>query len=242
MPNYKGKPRYTSMPENMYNYLYTPRLFMKAIWRGVLARRKLCGDAIDAGGSVGLSSICDVCHRREPSSKKQRNRQALAGRHPERVAWEQSWVRVRLGCPQFRDKVRIWQTIVELKISGGHEGMTIANNEAWAALCDSSGVVSAAATRLSSEDYLLGRRLEKKVCEIPPYLSLNPMALIDVVDGSSLTPTANREDSHTQCAVALKGPGVGDVFDDISAVFYKGKNPSAKKTRRDGKGQTQHIK
>ena len=168
-------------------------------------------------------------------------------RCPERAAWEQSWSRVRLGRPNFRDRVRVWQTIAELKRSGGRGRMGITNNEAWVALHESAGSALVAATRLSSEDYLLGRRLQEQnknnVCEIPPYLSLDlasvllvapprggePSPLLRRRRSSSLSlSSATRTSSEATDIIRglpTKGEkgrsgGVGGTFECVKNIFY----------------------
>lgn len=208
----------------------------KATWRGALVRRKLWrhDPEISAAGES---------NKQKPRTQNTASRRSEApisnGRHPERVAWEQSWVRIRMGCPTFRDRVRMWQTIVEIKRSAGscEDGSSteITNNEAWAALCESSGVVSVAVTRLSSQDYILGKRQDRKnkPCEIPSFLSLSRTA----PDGtnnrrpSPTTPANFREENSTVMkdhtlllqlpTAAGKMTQMRDVFESISDIFYE---------------------
>lgn len=203
-------------------------LLSKATWRGALVRRKLWhrDPEISAAGES---------YKQKPRTQ---NTATGNGRHPERVAWEQSWVRIRLGCPTFRDRVRMWQTILEIKRSAGgcEDGSCteITNHEAWAALCESSGVVSVAVTRLSSLEYVLGKRQDRKnkPCEIPSFLSLSRTA----PDGAnnrrpSPTTSANfRGEKSTvmkdhmllqQPTAAGKRTQIRDVFESISDIFYE---------------------
>ncbi|CAM9525215.1 unnamed protein product, partial [Laminaria digitata] len=155
-------------------------------------------------------------------------------RCPERAAWEQSWARVRLERPNFRDRVRVWQTISELKRSGGRGRMGVTNSEAWTALHESSGSALVAATRLSSEEYLLGRRLQEhkgknNVCEVPEYLSLD---LASVLLLAAATPSCARTSSEARYAYRglptegeqqrqrRGGGGGGGTFECVSDIFY----------------------
>lgn len=178
--------------------------------------------------------------RKQRSKSKKHRHSSAAGyskqqdRCPERAAWEQSWGRVRRECPNFRDRVRVWQTIAELKRAGGRGRMGITNNEAYAALRDSSGSISVAATLLSNEEYLLGRRLqqqdERRVCdELPPYLSL---AHTRHHSASSCERPSSAGKLHSRRLLpAMAGrearfrPGrrdlEDDIFDCVSGLFYQ---------------------
>lgn len=137
----------------------------------------------------------------------------------------------------------MWQTIIEIKRSAGgcEEGGStkITNNEAWAALSESSGVVSVAVTRLSSQDYILGKRLQdrkNKPCEIPLFLSLSRTALhgTNNIRPSPTTPAEVMKDHMLllqQSTAAGKRTQMRDVFESISDIFYEcNASDSIKKT------------
>lgn len=162
----------------------------------------------------------------KPSWKERNRNIEHAERCPERAAWEQSWAGVRLKCADFRDRVRVWQAIVELKKLGGRGRMGITNNEAWTALGDASGSTSVAATLLSSEEYLLGRRLQEQIREIPPYLSLDRASFAPGSISSSPrqgTPFYSGRGRSAEKRIqhqTSKEQGTGDVFECASAIFY----------------------
>lgn len=181
------------------------------------------------------------------SSRKHKTDSEPLNRCPERAEWEKSWARTRLGCPGFRDRFRVWQTIVELKRSGGRGKMGITNSEAWTALCDSSGSSSVAATLLSSEEHLLGGRLHEQVREIPPCLSLSRTALADVDkafprhNGASSVEGKHRYGKKRPQQQIRAEPGMGDVFECISMMFYGATNSkpeSAKCSNEKSQHQT----
>lgn len=133
-------------------------------------------------------------------------------RCPERVAWEQSWERVRLGRPSFRDRVRVWQSISELKRAGARGKMGITNDEAWVALHDSFGSASAAATLLSNEEYLLGRRLQQRdeqrgLNKVPPHLSLSGDVRDVGQSSSGHSPLARRPSFQSNARPCSLGTG-----------------------------------
>lgn len=206
---------------------------LKGRWRGALLRQNL--------RQATMRLVERKEQPRESISRKKKKRlknQATgnleqAGRCLERVAWEESWARVRLERPSYRDRVRVWQAIVELKRAGGKGKMGITNSEAWQALCDSSGSTSVAATRLASEEYVLGRRLQEQVLEIPSYLSL----------GRAVFHASNRHETKQKTFPAKasgplylahtgKEPGMGDIFEYVSSAFY-----NAPKTPAEGKSK-----
>lgn len=88
------------------------------------------------------------------------------------------------GCAaDFRDRVRVWQAIAELKRSAGsgHPGSTnISNEEAWIALTESSGNLSKAICLLLSEHRSPDRRLQERevVQEMSHPLSLDGTGII----------------------------------------------------------------
>ncbi|CAM9545857.1 unnamed protein product [Ectocarpus fasciculatus] len=174
----------------MHDRAWRALLLIQAIWRGALARHKLLrheGPSDSPHEDENEDSSISLRNSRRQHSKGAKlttpppgriSEQQPNGRCPERAAWEQSWARVCLERPSFRDRVRVWQSIAELKRAGGRGRMGITNKEAWVALCQSSGSASVAATLLANEEYLLGRRLQQqderwRLDEIPPYLSLD---------------------------------------------------------------------
>lgn len=186
--------------------------------------------------------------KRRPERKKlhtlssAENSQNAHGRCPERATWEKSWRRVRLKRPNFRDRIRVWQAIAELKRAGGRGRMGITNNEAWTALRDSSGSTSVAAALLANEEYLLGRRLQQQddrrgLDEVPSYLSLLVYDSGPNVEYSHLLPPgfaspAARPSStgigHADRTPPTKGKEMGpgpvsdsDIFECVSGLFYK---------------------
>jgi len=220
---------------------------LKAIWRGVLARRY---GMLRREGAREADLVQEARQRNNkvpfPGTRKQRS-QSMRRRHssaagyskqhdrcPERAAWEQSWGRVRRECPNFRDRVRVWQTIAELKRAGGRGRMGITNNEAYAALRDSSGSISVAATLLSNEEYLLGRRLlqqdERRLSdEIPPCLSLAHARHRSASSAERQSPAAKLNSRRSFPTTAGReagfrsnfGDGDGDIFECISGLFYQ---------------------
>lgn len=227
---------------------------MQAIWRGALTRHKLRQE--EANEEDFVEEICEDKNnlffrdnRKQRSERKKHQMPSSAeysqkqhGRCPERAAWEQSWRRVRLERPNFRDRVRVWQSIAELKRAGGRGRMGITNNEAWTALRDSSGGTSVAAALLANEEYLLGRRLQQQderrgLDEVPSYLSLlvhdgrpnvRPSPLLrrhvysSVVRPSS--PGMRHADRRppTEGGEMGSGPGsgCGGIFECVSSLFY----------------------
>lgn len=190
----------------------------KAIWRGAVARHKLRQEEtvfFEETGEGRKALLRDTRKQRPKRKKKQSPSGAQPHeRCPERAAWEQSWRRVCRECPDFRDRVRVWQSIAELKRAGGRGKMGITNSEAYGALRDSSGIVSVAANLLSNEEYLLGRRLQKDkgrrgLHEVPPCLSL---AYDDIRSGMA-SPGKRPSSAGTQHG--LRGVGVGHGSDDI---------------------------
>ncbi|CAN0013636.1 unnamed protein product [Scytosiphon promiscuus] len=183
-------------------------LLIQAICRGALTRQKIRrGEATkalignDQCKARSHEILRDITTRRF-KHKRYKTRspggypQQRHERCPERVAWEQSWEKVRLGRSGFRDRVRVWQSISELKRAGGRGRMRITNNEAWVALRDSSGSASAAAILLSNEEYLLGRRLQQRgelrePSKVPPHLSLD-LAARHVCRSASHSPSARQ--------------------------------------------------
>lgn len=175
--------------------------------------------------------------RKQRSRRKKQRHPSAAGnskqhdRCPERAAWEQSWGRVRRGCPNFRDRVRVWQTIAELKRAGGRGRMGITNNEAYAALRDSSGSVSVAATLLSNEEYLLGRRLQQQderrlFNEIPPCLSLaharhGSAASAERPSSAGKLHSVRLPAMGGRDAEIRSGCGDVDIFECVSGLFYQ---------------------
>lgn len=117
--------------------------------------------------------------------------------------------------------------------------MGITNKEAWVALCQSSGSASVAATLLSNEEYLLGRRLQQQderwqLDEIPSYLSLDggPGVSAGPLFRRTLLPSAARPFSAgvrrcERLPMMEKGKKSGSgstsdfgVFDCVSSLFY----------------------
>lgn len=144
--------------------------YFKANWRGALVRHTLRLQSPTLVDSMHPSLPSkDPTHNKSGTFSKNKPPGLHALEHPEnqgcseRATWEQSWASIRFGCPTFRDRAKVWQAIVELKRAGGSGRMRIANNEAWTALHDSCGSTSMAATLLSSEEYLLGKRLQEHV-------------------------------------------------------------------------------
>lgn len=136
----------------------------QANWRGALVRRhihqKPSPARIDSTHRRSYKAMTNSSNRVDKVSA---DKPSWYHGCSERIAWEKSWAAVRLGYPMFRDRVRVWQAILELKRLGDHGGIRITNSEAWTALHDSCGNTSAAATLLSSEEYLLGKRLQEQV-------------------------------------------------------------------------------
>lgn len=168
--------------------------------------------------------------------------QRAYGRCPERAAWEQSWQRVQLERPSFRDRIRIWQAIAELKRAGGRGRMGITNNEAWTALRNSSGSMSVAAALLANEEYLLGRRLQQQgdrrgLDEVPSYLSFlaydggskiraSPLFRPGFSSSASRPSSAGiKYDGRTPPTEGRQkgsgpGSGGGDIFECVSSLFF----------------------
>lgn len=199
---------------------------MKAIWRGAVARHNLRQEeaVFLEEVSEGRNAPFRGTRKQRPKRKKQQSPSGTQPheRCPERAAWEQSWRRVCRECPDFRDRVRVWQSIAELKRAGGRGRMGITNNEAYGALRDSSGIASVAANLLSNEEYLLGRRLHKEkgrrgLDEVPPFLSL---AYDDVrprtVSSGKIPLSAGTQHGRREAGVRHGG----DIFDCISTLFY----------------------
>lgn len=218
----------------------------KANWRGALVRH---GITRHAPATVNIDEDHNKSHCRHydtssgnlyPSVDKKMKgldskkvRYSTTKRCPERAIWEKCWARVCLGCPSFRDRARVWQVVVELKRSGRGGKMKIANNEAWTALCESSGSMSGAATLLSSEEYLLGKRLQEwGICKIPPYLRLDG-TLGAKAAAAGVGPAFSLIASPS---MARRGAKARDVFDCVSSVFY---SKSSGKTA-DGGDKTTH--
>ncbi|CAM9205545.1 unnamed protein product [Ectocarpus sp. 6 AP-2014] len=235
----------------MHDRAWRALLLIQAIWRGVLARHKLLRQEGPSDSpheeENEYSNISFHMSKRQRSkgpklatpsvgriSEQQPNR-----RCPERAAWEQSWARVCLERPSFRDRVRVWQSIAELKRAGGRGRMGITNKEAWSALCQSSGSASVAAALLSNEEYLLGRRLQQqdgrwRLDEIPPYLRLDggPVVSAGPLFRQTLPPSVARPFSAgvrrcDRLPVMEKGKKKGSgstsdigVFNSVSSLFY----------------------
>ena len=182
---------------------------------------------------------CQQHQQRQCSRKKQTGTSApsekLERRCPERAAWEQTWARVLLQRPNFRDRVRVWQTISELKRSGGTGRMGITNSEAWRALYESSGSALVAATMLSSEEYLLGRRLqEPQLCDvIPSYLSLDRASLSLGGGGggggrNSAELPSPLHGGSVGLSSPLRGSGVGGFFSPLRRRRRSSSSPSTR--------------
>ncbi|CAM9735997.1 unnamed protein product [Ectocarpus sp. 4 AP-2014] len=251
----------------MHDRAWRALLLIQAIWRGALARHKLLrqegpsDSPHEEENKDSNISFHNIKRQRSKGAKlstpssgrideQQPNRRCL-----ERAAWEQSWARVCLERPSFRDRVRVWQSIAELKRAGGRGRMGITNKEAWVALCQSSGSASVAATLLSNEEYLLGRRLQQqdgrwRLDEIPPYLSLDggPGATAGPIFRRTLPPSvagpfsagARRCD---RLPVMEKGKKMGSestsdcsVFNCVSSLFYDVPRTSATTTTIPAEG------
>lgn len=168
----------------------------------------------------------DVFRNRKQRPKKQNKIDAVyqAERSPARAAWEQSWARVRAQRPNFHDRVKVWQAIVELKRAGRQGKTGITNCEAWTALCDAAGSTSVAATFLSSEDYILGRRLQEQRQRIPRFLSLHRAAFngntrFSLCQGASCARETS-EINYAQRGPTGEVPEMGDIFECVSTLFY----------------------
>lgn len=218
----------------------------KARWRGSVTRHKmrrhaeavfLKADQKETPDYEDTYYCGNTSGKTSRKGKQLNSAEHVERRCPERAAWEQSWARVCLKRASFRDRVRVWQAIVGLKRSGGRGRMGITNNEAWTALCDASGSTSVAATLLSSEEYLLGRRLQEQVREVPPYLSLDRASFSPSSTASSnprqgnntLFSVRGRSSSAGKKRIQCQTPteqGTGDIFECASAIFY-----NAPKTR-----------
>lgn len=204
----------------------------------MLARDKLRRDAANLFSRKEIPTCRRIVVKNRASQRSRNRRQAPASpagvgeererRCSERTAWERSWARASLKRPNFRDRVRVWQAIVDLKRAGGSGRMEVTNSEAWAALCESSGSTSVARTFLSNEDARLGRRLRGEVDEVPPYLRLDRAAVADV------TRTSIRVGDLREAPIRLKkvdnrqgrkakeaGRGRNDIFNALETVFYK---------------------
>ncbi|CAN0094604.1 unnamed protein product [Ectocarpus sp. 8 AP-2014] len=236
----------------MHDRAWKALLLIQAIWRGALARHKLLGqegpsDSPHEEENEDINISFHISKRQgskgaklaTPPSLGRISEQQPNRRCPERAAWEQSWARVCLERPSFRDRVRVWQSIAELKRAGGRGRMGITNKEAWVALCQSSGSASVAATLLSNEEYLLGRRLQQqdgrwRLDEIPPYLSLDGGSGVSAgpLFRRTLPPSVARPFSAgvrrcDRLPVMEKGKKTGSgstsdfgVFNCVSSLFY----------------------
>lgn len=143
-------------------------LILKANWRGFLVRRKIGPREIEST----TKNSREGTHTRKKASTISR-----------RDEWDRTWTNMHKGCADFRDRVRVWQAIAELKRSAGsdHPGSTsISNEEAWTALIESSGSLSKAICLLLSDQRSPDRRLQERqvVQEMSHALSLDGTEII----------------------------------------------------------------
>lgn len=100
--------------------------------------------------------------------------------------------------------------------------MGITNSEAYGALRDSSGNTSVAANILASEEYLLGRRLQKEKGrrgqdEVPQFLSLANDVRPRLFSSGQRPSSAEIQNGGREVGA---GRGDGDIFECVSTLFY----------------------
>lgn len=198
-------------------------LTLKACWRGFLVRRKIGQREIENA----MKNSREGTHTRRPANN------AI----PRRDEWDRTWTNMHnnKGCADFRDRVRVWQAIAELKRStgSGHPGSTsISNEEAWIALIESSGSLSKATCLLSSEHRWPDKRLqERQVQEISHLLSLDGPGII--ISNNSPNQPDNHQNDEPNSGDAIRpiftnreawaeeNPGNNeDIFSCVRPVFF----------------------
>jgi len=135
--------------ELLYMRAYKALTLIQAIARGFLVRKSLW----NRKGRMKRSSSW-------------RQDQGSPGKPNERESWMMTWQRIVDKTPSYSDKVRFWQTVIEVKRVSANS----TNVEVMAALFEAKGNVQRAITILSSEEHAWRLKRALKGQQIPSYL------------------------------------------------------------------------